>query len=179
MPVNPQSKDILLRESFIKKMCLDTHATPCEEKTLIHKCILINRRNPYSSAHTKSEADIKSNPRIDDYVDVWFDHLCTHLQPWPKGVRKDSNRPFMSDLIVNRAIARMRPTESASVRNDFVAQSHRYVFQSWNVPSAAKEELHRRLSDLLPCFRWTYYSSQCGIAFCQIWSHAFYGNEEF
>lgn len=109
--------------SVIKKMCLDAHATPREEKTPIQKWILINWRNPYSSAHTNSEADIKSNPRIDDHVEVWFDYLCTHSHSWPKGVRKDSkNRPFMSDLIANRAVARMRPTESASARNDFVAQ---------------------------------------------------------
>ena len=109
--------------SIIKKMCLDAHATPREEKTPIQKWILINWRNPYSSAHMNPEADIKSNPRIDDRVEVWFDYLCTHPHSWPKGVRKDSkNRPFMSDLIANRAVARMRPTESATARNDFVAQ---------------------------------------------------------
>jgi len=109
--------------SIIKKMCLDAHATPREEKTPIQKWILINWRNPYSSAHTNSEADIKSNPRIDDPVEVWFEYLCTHPHSWPKGVRKDAkNRPLMSDLIANRAVARMRPTESTSARNDFVAQ---------------------------------------------------------
>ncbi|KAJ3567856.1 hypothetical protein NP233_g6093 [Leucocoprinus birnbaumii] len=85
---------------------------------------LINWRNPYAVANTSvSPADVKPNPRIDDPVDVWFVYLCHHPHSWPKGVRKDSKgRPVMTDLVANRAVARMRPIESASLRNDFIAE---------------------------------------------------------
>lgn len=110
--------------TVIKKMCLDAHATPRESKTSLQKWILMNWRNPYTIANANvSSADVKPNPRIDDPVEVWFDYLCHHPHSWPKGVRKDTNgKPFMTDLIANRAVARMRPTESASLRNDFIAQ---------------------------------------------------------
>jgi hypothetical protein len=110
--------------ALVKKVCLNAHATPRESKTFIHKWVLINWRNPYATVNSDvSPADVKPNPRIDDPVPVWFDYLCTHPHSWPKGVRKDADgKPIMSDLIANRAVARMRPTESPSLRNDFIAQ---------------------------------------------------------
>lgn len=142
--------------SIIKKMCLDAHATPREDKTPIQKWILMNWRNPYTPANANmSQADIKPNPRIDDPVDIWFDYLCTHPHSWPKGVRKDpKGRPVMSDLIANRAVARMRPTESASVRNDFVAQ----VTDMFSSPGMYQQLLEKNGFTVAPLITYTVFT---------------------
>lgn len=116
----------------------------------------MNWRNPYTPANANmSQADIKPNPRIDDPVDIWFDYLCTHPHSWPKGVRKDpKGRPVMSDLIANRAVARMRPTESASVRNDFVAQ----VTDMFSSPGMYQQLLEKNGFTVAPLITYTVFT---------------------
>ena len=126
---------------IIKRMCVDAHATPRDEKTPIQKWILMNWRNPYMYANINMfQADIKLNSCINDPIDVWFDYFCTHPHSWPKCVHKDlKERSVMSDLIANQAVACMRPTESASAKNDFVAQ----VINMFSSPSMYQQLLEK------------------------------------
>lgn len=109
--------------SIVKSVCSRAHGTPRESKSFMQRWILMNWKIPYAATSAPAASmGAKPNPRIDDSVDVWFEYLCTHPHSWPKGVRKDAlGRPVMSDLIANRAVARMRPTESAAMRNDFIS----------------------------------------------------------
>lgn len=118
-----QTAEGLMALSIVKSVCSRAHGTPRDSKSFMQRWILMNWKNPYTVTSTPEACmGAKANPRIDDSVDVWFDYLCTHSHSWPKGVRKDAfGRPVMSDLIANRAVARMRPTESATMRNDFIA----------------------------------------------------------
>ena len=126
---------------IIKRICVDAHATPYKEKTLIQKWILMNWRNPYVHANINMfQADIKLNPCINNPVDIWFDYLCTHFYSWSKGVCKDlKGRLFMSDLIANWAVAHIRPTKSASAKNNFVAQ----VIDMFSSPSIYQQLLEK------------------------------------
>jgi hypothetical protein len=107
--------------AIVKRVCFGAHNTPRELKTGLQKFALTHWRNPLTTSLTQSSSVMaKSNPRLGDPVEVWYDYLCTHPHSWPKGVRKDADgKPVMSDLIASRAVAQMRPTESASLRNDF------------------------------------------------------------
>lgn len=126
--------------SIVKNYCSRAHNTPREQKTFMQRWVLMNWKNPHAtdSSASTAAADAKPNPRIDDPVDVWYEYLCAHPHSWPKGVRKDGlNRPIMSDLIANRAVARMRPTESAASRTDFVA----HVTDIFAIPGMYKQLL--------------------------------------
>lgn len=129
--------------AVVKSVCSRAHSTPRDNKTFMQRWILMNWKNPYATASNTSSAsaaDVKPNPRIDDPVDVWYEYLCTHPHSWPKGVRKDElGRPVMSDLIANRAVARMRPTDSAASRNDYIA----HVTDMFAVPGMYKHLVER------------------------------------
>lgn len=63
---------------------------------------------------TPSEASVegyrKENPRLEDAVEDWYDYFCNYRNSWPRGVRRDAcNRPVLSDLRADRAVARFRP----------------------------------------------------------------------
>ncbi|KAF6761358.1 hypothetical protein DFP72DRAFT_880866 [Ephemerocybe angulata] len=61
----------------------------------------------------------KTNPRLHDPVETWFDYYCTHKKSWPRGVRCDSQRrPILADLRADRAIARFRPAASVRMPQD-------------------------------------------------------------
>ncbi|KAF5341872.1 hypothetical protein D9611_001856 [Ephemerocybe angulata] len=61
----------------------------------------------------------KTNPRLHDPVEIWYEYYCTHQKSWPRGVRCDSyRRPIMSDLRADRAIARFRPDASVKLPPD-------------------------------------------------------------
>ncbi len=126
--------------SIVKSFCSRAHNTPRDDKNFMQRWVLMNWKNPYAmgSAPSKLAADAKPNPRIDDPVDVWYEYLCAHPHSWPKGVRKDAlGKPIMSDLVANRAVARMRPTESAASRNDFIA----HVTDIFAIPGMYKQLL--------------------------------------
>ncbi|XP_006459285.1 hypothetical protein AGABI2DRAFT_191285 [Agaricus bisporus var. bisporus H97] len=127
--------------SIVKSVCSRAHGTPRESKSFMQRWVLMNWKNPYAATTASATSmGAKANPRIDDSVDVWFDYLCTHPHSWPKGVRKDAiGRPVMSDLIANRAVARMRPTESAAMRNDFIS----HVTDMFAVPGMYQHLLER------------------------------------
>ena len=95
----------------VKALCAEAHATPRENKTELQEALLSKWRNPVTSGKAQSlKPDVKTNPRIDDSVEIWYSYLCTHQKSWPRGVRKDSlGRPFMSDLKASRIISRLRP----------------------------------------------------------------------
>jgi hypothetical protein len=62
-----------------------------------------------SSGSTDPESP-KTNPRLQDPVEVWYEYYSTHRKSWPRGVRRDlRHRPILSDLRADRAIARFRP----------------------------------------------------------------------
>ncbi|KAF9453478.1 hypothetical protein P691DRAFT_800741 [Macrolepiota fuliginosa MF-IS2] len=135
-----QTSDGAAALSIVKSVCSRAHGTPRDSKTFMQKWILMNWKNPYTATTASSiqAADVKPNPRIDDPVEVWYEYLCAHPHSWPKGVRKDGiGRPIMSDLVANRAVARMRPTELAALRNDYIA----HVTDMFAIPGKYKQLL--------------------------------------
>lgn len=127
--------------SIVKNVCSRAHSTPRDSKTFMQRWVLMNWKNPYASTSTPTTpVEVKANPRIDDPVEVWYEYLCTHPHSWPKGVRKDAlGRPVMSDLAANRAVARMRPTESAAMRNDYIS----HVTDIFAIPGMYKQLLEK------------------------------------
>lgn len=98
----------------VKALCAEAHATPRELKTPLQQYLLIHWRNPELSNNADGpvQPSIKTNPRRDDPIEVWYDYLCTHQFSWPRGVRRDANnRPLLPDLKASRAVAQLRPPD--------------------------------------------------------------------
>jgi hypothetical protein len=88
----------------VKALCSEAHATPKEQKTDLQKHLLANWRNPTTVPSQKT------NPRLDDPIEVWAAYLSENQASWPRGVRRDhQGNPNISDLRASRLIARTRP----------------------------------------------------------------------
>ncbi|KIL59566.1 hypothetical protein M378DRAFT_14699 [Amanita muscaria Koide BX008] len=149
----------------IKVMCAEAHNTPREQKTPVQQHLLIHWRNPEGSNDTGGHppsptqgSRLKTNPRRDDPVEVWFDYLSTHHISWPRGVRRDSNdRPYLPDLKASRTVAQLRPNDAttepaAMIRFEFM-QTVTDIFERQRFYKAILDKYHIEVSpvtDLRP-----------------------------
>ncbi|KAF8896530.1 hypothetical protein BD779DRAFT_1496354 [Infundibulicybe gibba] len=104
----------------VKALCADAHLTPREQKTDLQRFLLSNWRSPSGSGTADVHAPqpsvvMRTNPRVDDPPEVWYEYLSVHQGSWPRGVRRDAHsRPIMSDLRASRTVARLRPEAETS-----------------------------------------------------------------
>lgn len=134
----------------VKALCAEAHQTPREQKTEMQRFLLANWRNPSAAGEGLTHplppppSVVKTNPRMDDPVQVWYEYLCAHQGSWPRGVRRDSRgRPNLSDLKASRTVARLRPevepNGNTSFRSDFMLQ----VTRLFATPGAYEGNLER------------------------------------